>query len=157
MIFDLAGVLAQAVDARGDGRADGRAVLNPGGLDAVEILLQPVVIERERADQVGRAGERDDADAVVGPVFDELRDDGLHDVNAVGRLAVELEVERLHRAGHVQREHDVDAAGLHFGAAVAELRPRQADHHQRAGQDRQPPDPAARATARVAGDAAGRD
>jgi hypothetical protein len=38
---------------------------------------------------------------------------------------------------------------------VAELRPRQAGHHHGGGQDRQQPDPAARAAARLAGDLPG--
>ena len=91
----------------------------------------------------------------LGRCFDELRDDGLDDVDAVGRLAVEFEVERLHRAGHIQREHDVNAAGLHFGATVAKLRPRQTDDHQRAGRDGQQPKPAPGTAARLRGRPAG--
>ena len=137
-IFDLAGVSRRRLTQVAMAEPMAVPSSTAAGLDAVEILLKPIVIERQRADEVGRAGKRDDANAVVGPGFDELRDDGFHDINAVDRLAVDFEVQRLHRAGHIQREHDVNAAGLHCRVAVAELRPRQADDQQRQhGQDRQ--------------------
>ena len=111
---------AQAVDAGGDGRADGGAVfVADSRADALEILLQPVMVERERADQIGGAGKGDEADAVVGPFLDEFRDHRFDHLDAVDALVVDQEVERLHRAGDIEPEHDVDAVGGDFGAAVA--------------------------------------
>ena len=83
--FRFAGLIAQAIDARGERGADGGAVFHGADLHAIEILLEPVVIERERADEIRRAGKTDEADAVVRPRVDELRDDGFHDVEPAWR------------------------------------------------------------------------
>ena len=123
----FAGLIAQPIDAQRDGRPDGGAVLDRADLHALEILLEPVVIERERADEIRRAGETNEADAVIGPLVDELRDDGFHDIDPAGGLAVELEVERVHRSRAVEGEDHVHAAGFDRRSAAAKLRPRQRD------------------------------
>ena len=84
--FRFARLVTQAIDARGNRRTDGGAVFHRADLHAFEILLEPVVIERQRADEIRRTGEADQADAVIGPRVDELRDHGFHDVDA-GRRA----------------------------------------------------------------------
>ena len=58
-----------------------------------KILLEPIVVERERADEIRCARKFYEAEAVVGPLIDELRDDRFDDADAVRRLAVDLEVE----------------------------------------------------------------
>ena len=151
----MLGLVAQAVDARGERRADGGAVFHGADLHAFEVLLEPVVIERERADEIRRAGETDEADAVVGPRVDELRDDGFHDVEAVGGLAFEFEVERLHRARAVQGEDHVHAAGLDRRGAAAELRPGQRDDEKPSARRLSGANQLARAAARLAGHLAG--
>ena len=40
--------------------------------DPLEIFQQPIVIQRHRAHDIGPAGKRDDADAIVRPAFDEF-------------------------------------------------------------------------------------
>ena len=82
MTFDFDGWLAQPVHAHGNGVADGRAVGNRAGVDPLEPLVQPVVIERQRADQIGLGREFDQADAVIGTRVDEFRDGGLDRVDA---------------------------------------------------------------------------
>ena len=86
--FDFAGGHAQAVDAGCDRRTDGRAVVDGSDADALEVLLQPIVIERDRTDQEGHTGERNEADAIVGPLFDELRDHGFDHFDAIDSLLV---------------------------------------------------------------------
>ena len=151
----FARLLAQAVDARGQRRADGGAVFHGADLHAVEVLLEPVVIERERADEIRRAGETDEADAVVGPRVDELRDDGFHDIEPVGGLAFEFEVERFHRARAVHGEDHVHAAGFDGGGAAAKLRPGERDDEQREREEVERRKPFARAAPRLAGHLAG--
>ena len=110
--LDFPGLVAQAIQAGGNRRADRRAVINTADLHAVEILQQPIVIERQRADEIRRMRELDHADAIVRTRLDELPDDGFHDVDAAHRLAVDLEIQRPASDGHVQRQHHVNAAGL---------------------------------------------
>ena len=43
----------------------------------------------------------------------------LDDGQPIGALAVELEIERLHRSRDVERQHHVDAARLDLAAGVA--------------------------------------
>ena len=79
---------------------------------ALEVLLEPIMIQRERAYQVGCAGEFHQAEPVVRPLVDELGNYLFHNADAVHWLIVHLEVLRLHGPGNVQREHHVDAAGV---------------------------------------------
>ena len=56
----------EPLGAGGGGIADGRAQFaNEADVQAVEVLDEPVVIERERAGQVGHGGENDQPDAVA--------------------------------------------------------------------------------------------
>ena len=146
MIFDLRRLVAQPVGADGEGRADGGGVAGQADLEAVDVLQQPVVVERERAHQVGLAGEDDHADAVVGPGLDELADRLAHDLDAAEFLAVLVVIERLHRGRKIDGQHHVDAAFLHLRARVDLLRPRQRDDESRRARDS-----AARRASRPAG------
>ena len=65
----------QAVGSRRHGRADGRAVLDQADANALQILHEPIVIERHRTNDIGPAGKGDDADAIVRPAFDKLARD----------------------------------------------------------------------------------
>ena len=154
-IFDLAGVSRRRLTQAAMAEPIAVPSSTPAVWTRLRFCCKPIVVERQRADEIRRTGKRDHADAVVGPVLDELRDDGLHDIDAVDRLAVDLEIQRLHRAGHIQRQHDVNAAGLHFALrrgqiAVAPGRRSSAPPARSAA-----PDPAARAAARLAGDLPG--
>ena len=82
MIFDLAGWSRRRLTPAAIAEPMAVPSSTVADLDALEILLEPVVIERERADEIRRAGERDQADAVVGPRVDELGDDRFDDVDA---------------------------------------------------------------------------
>src|SRR5262249_16960680 len=63
----------QTLGGGGDGIADGGSEFADGAdVDVVEGVNQPVVIERERAGQVGDAGEDDEADAIVRSAADEV-------------------------------------------------------------------------------------
>ena len=148
---------SQPIDAGGDGRTDGGAVLaGERGVDALEILLQPVMVESERAHQVRGGGEGNQADAVVGALLDEARDHGFDHLNAVDAPVVHQKIERLHGAGDIQPEHDVDAIGGDFCAAVGPLWAREANDHEGAGQQGQQPQPTADAGAAAARHFAGK-
>ena len=112
----FARLVAQPVGAGGDGRADGGGVAGQADLEPVHVLQQPVVVEGERAHQIGLAGEDDHADAVVGPVLDELADRFAHHLDAADVLAVLVVIERLHRGRKIDGQHHVDAAFLHLRA-----------------------------------------
>ena len=107
------------------------------------------MIERDGTDQVGGTGEGDESDAIVGAFVDEFSHHRFDHFDAVDALIVDHEIERLHRAGDVESQHDVDAVGGHFGTAVAALRAREADDHEHGGEDGEQPykvaDPAAAA------------
>jgi hypothetical protein len=90
-------------------------------------LQQPVVIERERAHQIGLAGEDDHADAVIGPFLDERAHGVAHHVDAAEVLAILVVIERLHGRREIDREHDVDAAFLHLRGGIDHLGPCEAD------------------------------
>ena len=83
MTFDLAGWSRSRFTHIAMARTDGGAVLDRADLHALQVLLEPIVVERQRADEIRRAGKFHEADAVVGPVIDELRDDRFDDVDAV--------------------------------------------------------------------------
>ena len=57
----------------------------------------------------------------------------------LGGLAIEFEVERLHRARAVQGEDHVHAAGFDRRGAAAELRPGQPDDEQREREEAERP------------------
>jgi len=53
-------------------RTDRGPVFHQSDLHPLEIFLEPVMIERHRAHHIRPASERDDADPVVRPGFDEF-------------------------------------------------------------------------------------
>ncbi len=114
--------IAQAIDAGGDGVADGRGVFEHAGLQAVHLEHQPGVVGGQRRDGVGHRGEGDDPHAVVGPRLDELREDGLGRIEAVHALGRGGEVVGAHGGGGVHEQNDVHALGFDARFAHALLR-----------------------------------
>ena len=78
------------------------------------------MVQRQRRGDVSLLGEHDQPDPVVGPLVDEIAQDGLGHVEAVDALAAHHEILGDHAAGEVQRGHDVNAAGLHLRGALQE-------------------------------------
>ena len=119
--------VVQPIRRRRHGRSDGGAVFDQADPHALEILQEPIVIQRHRADDVGPAGERDDADAIVRPAFDELSRDFADGIDSRRLFPADREIFCQHRSGNIEHEHDVDPAGLDLGETFAQLRPRQRD------------------------------
>ena len=119
--FALGFGVAQAVDAGGDGVADGGAVFEHSGLEAVHLEEEPFVVGGEGGQGVGHGREGDQADAVVGAVAHELGDDFLGGVEARKALGARGEVVGVHGGGGVDEQDDVHAfgAGAGFGDAAA--------------------------------------
>jgi len=111
-------------------------------VDAFEVLLQPIVVEGERTDQVGRGREGDEADTIVRPFLDELRHDGLTTLDAVHAPAVDLKSSACHRP-ETSSPSTMSSRGGHLGAAMAALRARQPDDHEAAARRGKQPDPPA--------------
>ena len=126
---------AQPIDAGGDAFADGGSIVDRGDGQVREVLLQPVVIQRERTDQRGHPGEGDETDAIVGPLLDEFRDHGFDDLDAADAPVLDGEVQCLHRTGDVESQNDIDAVQVDDGAAVHPLRAGETRDHQDAGDD----------------------
>ena len=102
-------------------------------LHSLEILQEPVVIERHRADDVRPSGKGDDADPVVRPALDEFARHLADRVDAGGLVAADREILRQHRTGNIEHEHDVDPARFDLGQALAQLRPRHRDREAAPG------------------------
>src|SRR6185369_17309095 len=120
--------------------------LDEADLYPLEVLMQPVVVEREGAREIRSSREGDQSDPISGTRLDEFLDDDTRDVEPARRLAAELEVERAHRAGDVDCQHDVDPAGLDLAGAEALLRPRERDDEERRNEDAKPRPRAPRAS-----------
>ena len=123
----LAAVAVEAVGlfeaGEGDAEAvtDGGAVFDEADAEAGDLFAQPRVVESERGEGVGAAGEDDDTDAVGGAVVDEGLDDGRDGLEAVDALAAALEILCEHRAGEVDREDDIVALGADLAAVFDAL------------------------------------
>src|SRR5262245_32700625 len=101
----------QRLDRAGEADADRRAVLVPElrDLDAVEELDEGLLVERERASQVGVAREGDEGEPIVAAGARESRDDLLHDGEAAPSLPP-VPVGPAPPAG--PRERGVDPPGI---------------------------------------------
>src|ERR1700733_4259457 len=145
---------AQMIYGRGDSRADCCSVVSQTYVDALEILLQPVVVQSERTYEIRSRGERDQTDAVVGTLIDELGDHRLDHRDAVDADITDLEIECLHRTRNVECKNDVDSVRGDGSLTIRALRAGQPDDHEGRRDDRQQPnystDPAARAARGVA-------
>ena len=74
----------EAFGAGGGGVADGGAeVADEADVKAVEVINEPVVVQGERAGQVGHGGKDDEAHAVAGPLADEVLQHLRGDVDSV--------------------------------------------------------------------------
>ncbi len=102
-------------------------------MESFEVGFEPRVVERERADHVGAAGECHDADAIVGPAVDELFGDLFYSLEAVGLFASDGEVFREHGAGDVDGEHDVESAGAGDFVVGGDAGTREGEDEQREG------------------------
>src|SRR5262252_9394204 len=60
--FRFARLITETVHARGECGTDGSAIFYGTDLDTFKVLLEPVVIERQRTYEVRRAGESDQTD-----------------------------------------------------------------------------------------------
>ena len=89
------------------------------------------MVERQRALAERGAGEADQADAVVGPLVDEIARGLLRHHQAVRRL----EVLGRHARRDIDREHDVDPLGLDLALAQPLLR---ACHREQREREREP-------------------
>ncbi len=89
------------------------------------------MVECERALQERMRTKHDHTDPVAPPSADKVFDHPLDRFESRDPLAIRHEIQGLHRAGCIDGEHYVDPFAQHFGALVAELRPRQcADQQQ---------------------------
>ena len=70
-------------------------------------------------------------------LLDEAADHALDHRQAVHRLAVDTEVQRLHGAGGVHRQHEVVAGAHHLGMALQQLGLHHGRHQRRPGQPQQ--------------------
>ena len=101
--FAFGVALPEAVDGGGDAVADGgSAAVEHAGVEALDALDEPGVVEGEGGDGVGEGGEADDADAVVGAVLEEAGDDVLGGVEAADALVGAGEVAGVHGFGEVE-------------------------------------------------------
>jgi hypothetical protein len=88
------------------------------GLLEGKLRKEPIVVERERADQMRATIEKNRSDAVARTCFDEFGYNPLHGVRTADALVLEREVLRLHRAREVEDEHDIDAQRLALGETL---------------------------------------
>ncbi len=110
----------------------------PGNLESLDDIHERAVIERERAFAVGEPAEGDHSDQIVGPAGKaassgtehEIRDHVLDGLEPADVAAVELKIDGLHRAGHVEHQLDGDALAGNPRFGFARLRPCQPDNHQ---------------------------
>ena len=99
-------------------------------IHAVEVPLDPFVIQRRRADLIGHAGKHHEADAIRRPAGDEILEHLLRDVEARLPLVRRAHVEGHHRPGKIEHEQDVHAARLRLGLVVDAARPGERDDGQ---------------------------
>ena len=119
------------VDGHGEAFADrGAGLLDAADVHAVDAFLDPDLVDRERAQQVGLAREDHGADAVVGPLRQEVVDHVLAGLPARHLGPRRAHVQGHHRPGEVHDEHDVHAFGLAFDLLVRGARSGDGDHEQ---------------------------
>ena len=103
-------------------------------MHAVDAFLDPDLIDRERAQQVGLAREDHGADAVVRSLRKEVVDDALARLPARHLGARRAHVQGHHRPGQVDDHHDVEAFGLTFDFLVCGARAGEGDDEERGRQ-----------------------
>ena len=100
-------------------------------MQTMEVLDEPIVIEREWARQVGHSRKDDQPEPVAATLADEILQHLRGDVIARDALLRPAHVQRHHGPRQVQHEHDIDAAGLCLGMVIGEARPGQRNDAQR--------------------------
>src|SRR6267378_4526759 len=83
------------------------------------------MIERQRRGDVSLCRKNDQSDEIVGPLIDEALQNVSGHVETIDGFAMDLEIFGNHAARHIQRDDDIDAAGIDFGFAAGEPRLRQ--------------------------------
>lgn len=103
--------LAQALDGKADGIADGGIAAR----DADPRLVQPdthgTSVEGQRRLQVGLAAEEDQTDPIAVALLDEVAEQHLDQLQSGELLALPLHVRVIHRAGDIHCEQQVAATG----------------------------------------------
>ena len=124
--FALRQVL-QSLGRHRDGVADGRAeFLQAADVQALEMLDQPVVIQRERAGQIRHGGKHHQPDAIARAFVDEILEHVARDAEAGHAFARPAHIERHHGPRKIEREHEVQPGRFGFHVRV-----RQPRHGQR--------------------------
>src|SRR6266576_329897 len=115
--------IVEPIAGSGHSRTNRSVSFNQSDAHPIEILQQPVVIERHRTDDVGLSTKSDDTNSVVWSSGNEFARDFSYRVEASRLFAADGEVFRQHGARNIEHEHDVDSARFHLGEAFSELRP----------------------------------
>src|SRR5882757_2507548 len=113
--------IVQPIAGSGHSRTNGSVSLNQSDAHPIEILQQPVVIERHRADDVRLSTKSDDTNPVVGPSGNEFARDFSYRVETSRLFAADGEVSRQHGARNIEHEHDIDPTRFHLGETFPEL------------------------------------
>ena len=103
------------------------------------------MIEGQRTNNIGPAGEGDDSDPIVRPAFDELSCYLANRIDPRRGIAADREILGQHRARNVEHDHNVDTARFDFGQALAELRTGERENENGEREIKQPMHDAARA------------
>ena len=117
--------LFEARECNTESVADGGAVLNHADFQSFHLAAEPRVIEGQGRERVSAAGKNHHADAVVAPLGNEGLNDRLDRLQPVDSLAIALVIFRLHRAGKIDREHEIVALLLDLAFVLDDLRPRE--------------------------------
>ncbi len=94
-------------------------------VERVEGLLEDGVVERERRLEKRAPGERDEADAILGKLSDEIANGELRALEPIG-----LHVGREHALRRIHGEEDVHAAPVSLFPSISELRTRERDRSE---------------------------
>ena len=103
----------------------------------MQVFHQPIVIESWRAGEVRHSRKNDQTEAVAGPFADKILEDRRSDVETGDPFARRAHVQRHHRPGQIEHQHDIHAAGLRLGVIVGKTQPGQRDDTESDGQQSQ--------------------
>ena len=95
------------------------------------------MVQSERTHEIRSRRERDETDAVVGTLIDELGDHRLDYRDAVDADVTDLEIKRLHGTRNVKCKNDVDSVRGDGSLTIRALRAGQPDDHKSRRNDRQ--------------------
>src|SRR5262245_5659091 len=95
--------------------------------ESIEVLQKKTVIESQRRGDVSQASKSDQANAIIGAAVDEFFQHVFSNDQSIDPLAIQFKILRFHAAGQIERDDDVDSAGVNGSVALGPLRARQAD------------------------------